>query len=285
MESEKNQTVVDYRVFNEVINDLTALIEKIEPELDSAINKSNEFPTKLAITFDFLWRINNNLKAIICIQKAFDPVMQKPALPASFLYRSIVSDLMHALFWLSLDEPILKEEVEVNNLTYAKYYKDALDLHYELALHLYPGQQYDIQNLYDRDYDRVSQYLTNSIGEPWEFKKAKAFRSVNNSFSGGINHKKIYDYFRKNVRREINEKQHLYKYYRYLSQCEHYSIAGRDYSYRLHASTYIEMITLIFCSIKTIIEMTMIEGQFTYIDHIKKIILKIPQNEPRTQTK
>ena len=76
---------------------------------------------------------------------------------------------------------------------------------------------------------------------------------------------------------KIKEKQHLYKYYRNLSQGEHYSIVGRDYSYKFQRGVYIEMITLVVCSIKTIIEMTKVEEKGSYIDKIDNIFSKIPK--------
>ncbi|MDY0201885.1 MAG: hypothetical protein RBR40_12955 [Tenuifilaceae bacterium] len=277
MESDKNLDEVSFRVYIELINDLTAIIDSFVLKLRSVIEPLEKSSTVLIIPHDFLWRINDNLKAIICIKQCFSSEMGKPTLSTSLLFRSIVADLMLALFWLSLEDNILEEEVEVNNLIYGKYYKDALDYHYELALDLFPDQTYNKQKLYDRDFDRIKKYLTTSKGKPWVFKSTKDFRSDANHFTGNITYEKIYNYFKNSKIPKIKEKQHLYKYYRNLSQGEHYSIVGRDYSYKFQRGVYIEMITLVVCSIKTIIEMTKVEEKGSYIDKIDNIFSKIPK--------
>lgn len=162
-------------------------------------------------------------------------------IPLDLALRMCIGDVILGLYLLSKDDVKLHQESDVNDAEHVKAIKDIMAYQYEMGLRLFPNEADppSKQSYYDKYFEDYRYYLSNnSPGSDWKIKKNLEFRG-----EGGINErlsvKFMADSMKKSEDEHIKESSILYKYYRILSQTEHYSFKARHYPYILDKSNII----------------------------------------------
>jgi len=211
-------------------------IERIDVTSDvmeavgQSYNGAKKVPKEQYVFLDLLKRIKANLRG--CRDMLFELSLLDPnrdnfekKIPLSILMRSCIADCLTGLYLASFDREGFAEELDVLNLDFVKYLGSMIPLEIELYNTLFEDRE-DAQRHLDERHEGFSKWLQSDIGEAWKTKKPVDFRSdktrTNKIDFLGI-HQRL-----KEAAPELRTFSYMYNFYRYYSQYEHFTSAGRE---------------------------------------------------------
>lgn len=203
-------------------NDILSLCNGFGKHLLKIINLKEDEPTKSLVAYDLIKRIGSNIHIASSIRDDKYSMLSR-----NLLLRSAISDLIEGLYLLSCDDDFFIKGIKTLDIEHVKFFKEALELRSELYEKMYPEKVVpSLQSSQDRYYHIVSPYLKTNKGEPWGIIQLKDIRS--DKMLCKI--KCMSQALKCSTNDDLNQFYFLYHYYRWLSQSEHYTHLGRNYS-------------------------------------------------------
>ena len=207
-------------------NDNAVSITTIGCQVDKIIELLSKNKCKnrqLGIIFDLFNRIKCNLVAIAMLDDDWATT------PRNILYRSVISDMMIAMYHLLATDEESAYCIEVDNCKHARSVYQFLNLHCRLALDYYNHSGTPINQTEQELVNRYKKYFNDYIRDEngkWEF--VKPAKSVQSSYKGTIQSIANYLEGKKDI---IDFIPYLNMCYKELSQTEHYSEKGRLFAF------------------------------------------------------
>lgn len=206
-----------YRTIIHEIDNLGLTLSKISDE-----KKRN---LRLKVSFDLLKKVGHNVWILSKIKG-----LEHSTTSMNLIYRSVILDLMLALFLLDINDEEFKYSLKKMDVDHVKYMKEALLIRLNLGRKIFkPQEDEDIkeQDLFDQYYDYFNNYIESKKGEPWRIVSLSSPEGF--TFRGTT--KSIYEYLRDSKRENLKALSNLYMFYKYFSQTEHYSLLGNKYPF------------------------------------------------------
>ena len=159
---------------------------------------------KETIFHDILKRIKCNLEVLKILENNEHTIV-----PIRLLFRSIFGDIIEGIYLLSINQDALEKAIKLLDSKCCKSIKEWAETHYYL----------------DRANNKTSLTHDKYMSPIDEYCKDC------NNVTGNLSIKMMSDIIRNNPDSKIADISDLYSEYRFLSQTEHYSIKGRNFSY------------------------------------------------------
>lgn len=230
-----NNNIVTY-------NDILKFCNDFGNKLSKMLNLLVDKPEKLIVAYDLIKRIGSNIHIVSSIKNDKFSMHSQ-----NLLLRSVVSDLIQGLYLLSCNDELFVKGIKTVDRVHVQFFKESLELRTELYKKMRPEEIIgDLQPFMDKYYDVVSPYLNSSKGEPWNIVSLKEIRDDN--MKCGI--KEMCDALKSNADENLHQYYYLYHYYRLLSQSEHYTLLGRNYSSSENENLKIEVRVVIYAAIE-----------------------------------
>ena len=215
-------------------NDNAVSITVIGCQVDKIIellSKNKNKNKQLGVIFDLYNRIKCNLVAIAMLDDN-----DWATTPRNILYRSVIADMMSAMYHLLATDDESAYCIELDNYNHAKSVYYFLKLHCRLALDCYNQIGTPINQTEQELVNRYKKFFYDCIRDnngEWEF--IKPTNSIQSSYNGTI--QSIAKYL-EGKKDNIDFIPYLNMCYKELSQSEHYSVKGRLFAFNTSESFY-----------------------------------------------
>lgn len=204
---------------------ILSYLNYLGPIVTKKYNKDKE-DIKTLVIYDLMRKMQSN----VCV---IDRIKHETILQVSrnIIYRSIFNDLMYAIFILSLEnKEDLDKVIKCIDTTHAQSVKEIYSIeHYMVnSFNKRHGLPLEDENVVYNELSKYwGEYIKSYSNRIIQMKSKTVDLSVIPRFNGHL--KQIAEYFRDNNYWEPFYT--LFKYYKILSQSEHYSHIGRGFNY------------------------------------------------------